>query len=727
MENLSVPQSSTDIRRGFETIATFAIAVGLLYFAAGILIPIVLAILLAFALAPVVNFFSRRCRIPDPLAVIMAVFAATIVFAVLVYLVSTQLIQLAYAMPGYQQTIAAKLVQVQQKLVGMNVVGDLAKAIQTITHQISAALGIAPSSLPQPVTIANDFSAPVDIIRGIVGSLLGPLATLFIVAIFLIFILMARADIQERFIRLASGNGYSRTTIALRDAGGRLSRYLLTQLGVNVCYGAIFGAGLMLIGIPGALLWGMLIAIFRYIPFVGALIVAIVPFLLAFSIDKGWSMLIETVIFFAVLDQTTANIVEPRLYGARTGLSGIAILLSAMFWGALWGPLGLILSTPMTVCLVVLGRYMPFFKVFETVLGSEPVLTQNERLYQRLLRGDVEEAIEITDELVEADGRDALYGQAMLPVLQMAAAELSSTPEALTQRRVLARTIENVINEYGETPAVEGSPVLIVGAQSELDEVAAHVLAQGLHGRGIDTNTMPALAVRQETLGQLDLKGVRTVVLVYLDEHVRAHARYVAGRLKRRRPDLGIYVLRLVEADGTETAATLHVDRLAHSFGDMLVAIEEDLGRLPETPAEDLTHAIRSEETGKALAAIAKRLHVQAAMVNLLEDARHQQDEDAFSLTKEITSTGEPLVIHADAKKRSEENRYLLANGIAFYAGVPFILEKAVVGALAVVDYEPHEFDEAAVESLKRAATQLARRLSRQAPYLATSKRSSKA
>jgi hypothetical protein len=581
--------------------------------------------------------------------------------------------------------------------------------------------------LPQPVTIANDFSAPVDIIRGIVGSLLGPLATLFIVAIFLIFILMARADIQERFIRLASGNGYSRTTIALRDAGGRLSRYLLTQLGVNVCYGAIFGAGLMLIGIPGALLWGMLIAIFRYIPFVGALIVAIVPFLLAFSIDKGWSMLIETVIFFAVLDQTTANIVEPRLYGARTGLSGIAILLSAMFWGALWGPLGLILSTPMTVCLVVLGRYMPFFKVFETVLGSEPVLTQNERLYQRLLRGDVEEAIEITDELVEADGRDALYGQAMLPVLQMAAAELSSTPEALTQRRVLARTIENVINEYGETPAVEGSPVLIVGAQSELDEVAAHVLAQGLHGRGIDTNTMPALAVRQETLGQLDLKGVRTVVLVYLDEHVRAHARYVAGRLKRRRPDLGIYVLRLVEADGTETAATLHVDRLAHSFGDMLVAIEEDLGRLPETPAEDLTHAIRSEETGKALAAIAKRLHVQAAMVNLLEDARHQQDEDAFSLTKEITSTGEPLVIHADAKKRSEENRYLLANGIAFYAGVPFILEKAVVGALAVVDYEPHEFDEAAVESLKRAATQLARRLSRQAPYLATSKRSSKA
>src|SRR6185437_8539308 len=571
------------------------------------------------------------------------------------------------------------------------------------------------------------FSAPVDIIRGIVGSLLGPLATLFIVAIFLIFILMARADIQERFIRLASGNGYSRTTIALRDAGGRLSRYLLTQLGVNVCHGAIFGAGLMLIGIPGALLWGMLIAIFRYIPFVGALIVAIVPFLLAFSIDKGWSMLIETVIFFAVLDQTTANIVEPRLYGARTGLSGIAILLSAMFWGALWGPLGLILSTPMTVCLVVLGRYMPFFKVFETVLGSEPVLTQNERLYQRLLRGDVEEAIEITDELVEADGRDALYGQAMLPVLQMAAAELSSTPEALTQRRVLARTIENVINEYGETPAVEGSPVLIVGAQSELDEVAAHVLAQGLHGRGIDTNTMPALAVRQETLGQLDLKGVRTVVLVYLDEHVRAHARYVAGRLKRRRPDLGIYVLRLVEAGGTETAATLHVDRLAHSFGDMLVAIEEDLGRLPETPAEDLTHAIRSEETGKALAAIAKRLHVQAAMVNLLEDARHQQDEDAFSLTKEITSSGEPLVIHADAKKRSEENRYLLANGIAFYAGVPFILEKAVVGALAVVDYEPHEFDEAAVESLKRAATQLARRLSRQAPYLATSKRSSKA
>ena len=162
--------------------------------------------------------------------------------------------------------------------------------------------------------------------------------------------------------------------IAIADASQRVGRYLLIQLGVNIVYGIIFGIGLWLIGVPSAVLWGLLIILFRYIPFVGALIIAVVPFLLAFAVDPGWNMLLLSVGLFLVLDLTTANVIEPRLYGSSTGVSAIAILLSAMFWATLWGPVGLILATPMTVCLVVIGRHLPQFQFLETLLGSEPVL-----------------------------------------------------------------------------------------------------------------------------------------------------------------------------------------------------------------------------------------------------------------------------------------------------------------------------------------------------------------
>ncbi|HQZ14128.1 MAG TPA: AI-2E family transporter, partial [Devosia sp.] len=361
-------------RTAFEGLATFAIVAALLYFGAGILVPLVLAILLAFALTPLVTWFSRRLHLPDPVAVILSVLLAIGALGGFAYLAGTQVIKLAEEMPAYQQTISTKLEGLQSQF-GGGLFEQINNTVSSLGERLSGAAkdgAVRDPNAPIPVTISNDVG-PLGLLSSLLGSIIGPVATVAIVTVVLIFLLLGRADLQDRFIRLVSAGRYSKTNIAIADASKRVGRYLLIQLAVNTAYGVLFGLGLWLIGVPSAVLWGLLIILFRYIPFVGALIIAVVPFMLAFAVDPGWNMLLMTVGLYLVIDLTTANVIEPRLYGSSTGVSPLAILLSAMFWATLWGPIGLILATPMTVCLVVIGRHLPQFQFLEMLLGSEPV------------------------------------------------------------------------------------------------------------------------------------------------------------------------------------------------------------------------------------------------------------------------------------------------------------------------------------------------------------------
>ena len=719
---LSLPEQNG--RQVFETVATFAIIIAILYVGAGILVPLVLAVLLAFALTPLVDFFGRRLHLPDIVAVILSVLIAALALGAFAYLVGTQLMHLAQDFPKYQQTVTAKLQTLQGQLGKDGFIGRALGTLQSLATQFKGGAGatVTPGEQqPIPVTIANDVGSPLGIVGGLLGSVLGPLATAAIVTVFLIFLLLGRGDLKDRFLRLASRGGYSATTMAISDASTRVGRYLLLQFAVNLVYGTLFGIGLTLIGVPGAVLWGTMIVLFRYIPFVGALIIAVIPFLLAFAVDPGWSMLAMTVGLYLVLDLTTANAIEPRLYGASTGVSPIALLLAAMFWATLWGPIGLILSTPMTVCLVVLGRYMPQFQVFETLLGSEPVLEPAERFYQRLLKGDTEEAIEIADDIVEADGKDALYDDMMLPALRLATSELSDSPEGLAQRRQLATSIEGVIDEYGEIQQVEGSPVLLVGGRTEIDECAARIVSQRLAGRGIASRVLPPMAVRQESIGRIDLDGVSVVCLFNLGADVRTQTRYVARRLRRLQPGVTIIACNLGETLTGETAETtemLRVDQVAADFEKAIAEIESSLDT--DTPAEgDETAPVPFEGAGRgddalghALEQIADTLGVPLATINLLDDERHQDDADAFRLTQKITSTGEPLVIQVQsATDGLDANPYLLSNGVELYAGVPLTLANGeTVGTLTIMDYDKHEFGEADLERLKAYAGELVER-----------------
>lgn len=722
MPTLRFSDRSPLTRRGiFETVATFALVVTMLYLGAGILVPLVLAILLAFALSPLVDLLSRRFHLPDAVAVIASVLTALLGLGLFAYVAGTQLIQIGAELPAYQTTIANKLHDIQQQLEGGGFLDGLTGTIGSLTEQLSApaeggGLQGRPGT-PVPVTIANEVGNPLGVVTTLLGTLAGPLATTAIVVIFLIFLLLGRGELQERFIRLVSRGGYSTTNLAMSDASQRVGRYLLLQLCINVVYGLIFGIGLLVIGVPGAILWGLMIMLFRYIPFVGGLLVACIPILLAFAVDSGWSMLLATVGLFVVIDLTTANVVEPRVYGSSTGVSPIAILLSAMFWATLWGPVGLILATPMTVCLVVIGRYIPQFQVLETLLGSEPVLEPPERLYQRMLKGNVEEAIEIAEEIVEEVGLDAFHDNVFLPALRLASDELSDSSEALAQRRVLTGSIEAVIKELGEAEPLEGSAVVLIGGRTEIDESAAKVVAQRLAVRGVPSRILPPMAVRQESIGRIDLEGAEVVCLFYFGTEIKAQTRYVSRRLKLIRPGLKVLVCQLGTEAPASSAEALRVDNITN---DLPGVLEEIDGYLDVATAaaklaghQPFRGAGRGDDAlGRALETVAEKMGVPLATINLLDDERHRGEEGAYKLTEMIAERGAALVIHpGTADENLAENPYLQSNGVDFYAGVPLTLKNGLtVGSLVIIDYEEHEFGDEELAKLQTLATELVER-----------------
>ncbi|UYO00805.1 MAG: AI-2E family transporter [Devosia sp.] len=681
----------------FESIATFAIIAALLYLGAGIFVPLVLAVLLAFALNPLVSWMNRRVGLPDPVAVIVAVLLAVAVLSSFAILAGTQIANLVQELPLYRQVIQDKMTGLQEQFGGLVWIDQIYAMLANVGENIGAEPGPGQMA-PVPVTISNELG-PLSLITSIMGSVVGPVATIAIVTVFLIFLLLGRADLQDRFIRLVSAGRYSLTNLAISDASRRVGRYLIIQLMVNVTYGTLFGFGLWLIGVPSAPLWGLLIVLFRYIPFVGALIIATVPFALAFAVDPTWNMLLLSVGLFLVIDLTTANVIEPRLYGSSTGVSPIAILLSAMFWATLWGPVGLILSTPMTVCLVVIGRHLPQFQFLETLLGSEPVLSPPERLYQRMLKGDAEDSIEISEAYLETHDKGALIRDIMLPALRMGAAELADRPESVPQRRQLITAFDTVVDAVLEPAWPETAPILVIGGRTEIDEAAARLIGSELLDESVANLVLPPGAIRQEAIGRLDLENVHDILLVFLGADLRAQCRYVARRVRRMAPDVRITVAVLNELAAGETAETLHVDSVVRDLDAALEALAS--AAMPTAPVK--AKAVRrpfaglgrgDDALGRELDTIAESFGVPAAMINLLDDERHLEDTDSVRLTRLVAERNEPLVVHSNTPDETVgDNDYLVTNGIDFYAGVPIVLPDGNrVGALVLVDYEPHDF-----------------------------------
>jgi predicted PurR-regulated permease PerM len=412
---------------GLVSLITGVVVVCGLYFGREVLIPITLSVLLSFLLAPLVQMLRRLHMGQLPSIFIAVLFALAALLAVGA-LIGAQLVQLAGALPQYQEAIEQKIETVQEKTVGRadSLMSSAASALQRMApvrpappRPTGRAARNAPQ-VPQQVEVHEPAPTPVQLAQRALTPAIAPIETTFIVLVVTIFILLQREDLRDRLISLFGSRDLHRTTTAINDAAGRLSRYFVAQLGVNLSAGGIIAIGLAIIGVPGALLFGVIAALLRFVPYIGIWIAAILAVFLAAAIQPQWTMAVLTLILFIVVDVVAGQIAEPLLYGHRSGLSPLAVVVAAIFWSWLWGPIGLVLSTPLTLCVVTLGRYADRLNFLTVLLGDQPALTPAQNFYQRLLADDTHEAIVQGERLLREMSLIDYYDKVVLEGLRLA-------------------------------------------------------------------------------------------------------------------------------------------------------------------------------------------------------------------------------------------------------------------------------------------------------------------
>jgi predicted PurR-regulated permease PerM len=573
------PRSSAPVPPSTLTTVLIAVVViAALYFGREVFVPIVLAILLSFVLAPLVSLL-QHLYFPRIVAVIVVVLLAfTAIFGLGALMVS-QVNGLAGDLPSYQSTLAAKIQSLRGMTAGRGTLERASEVLQDLNKEINkpdntrsslALNGRAPDQ-PIPVEVRQPDPGALQTLASLIAPLLPPLTNSGVVAIFVIFILIQRQDLRSRLVRLAGAQDLQRTTAALDDAGQRLSRLFLTQLALNASFGLVIGTGLWAIGVPSAPLWGMLAMIMRFVPYIGALISAIFPLLLAAAAGPGWTMVLLTAALFLVSELIVGQAIEPLVYGHSTGLSPVAVVTAATFWTWLWGPVGLILATPLTLCLVVLGRHVDRLEFLEIMLGDEPPLTPAELIYQRMLARDPIELAEQAraflrerpliayhDEilleglrLAQADQKRGVLDEERLQRIRDAVAEIVDdlsghedkvasevkTPVEAGEPSPLARldAVEEVPQaSLAAERLLKGQVVLCIPGHGMLDEAAAILVAHLVGRRGIEARSVPADALSLSRIAGLDTKDVGLICLCYMGGATVAQIGYSIRRVRRK-------------------------------------------------------------------------------------------------------------------------------------------------------------------------------------------------
>ena len=572
------------------TLAVGVVVVAALHLGQDVFIPIVLAVLLSFVLAPLVNLL-RRLRLGRVPAVVVAVLLALGVLSALGAVIGGQVAQIATELPQYQYTITRKVEQLRAATIGrassvLQDVGEqVKKAAEGPPPSENPAAAAAPVEKTVPVEVRQPDLSPFELTKRVLAPVVAPVATTGIVLIVAIFILMQREDLRNRMIRLFGSTDLHRTTVAMDDAARRLSRYFLTQLGLNAVFGVFIGAGLWLIGVPGPILWGIVACLMRFVPYIGSFVAAAAPVALAAAVDPGWSMVLWTVALFAISEPLMGHVVEPTVYGHSTGLSPFAVIVAAIFWTWLWGPIGLLLSTPFTVCLVVLGRHVDRLEFLDVLLGDRPALTPVQSFYQRMLSGDPDEAQEHAEQLLKDRSLSSYYDEVALQGLQLAAKDarrgVLTDVQLETIRHAVQELVDNLSTHEDVDPASNGSDddaitppaserelpkkpaltataspqdgtagtaqalqkVLCVAGRGPLDDGAAAMLAQLLEKHGFEASVLPHEAVSRHNLGALDLTDVAMICISYLEiKGNPAHLRNLLRRLRARARDVPIVV-----------------------------------------------------------------------------------------------------------------------------------------------------------------------------------------
>lgn len=432
-------------------LATGVVIIAGLILAREVLIPLTLAVFLCFFLSPIVDLL-QRIKIPKPIGVVAAVIFAFAVIASMGIVIGSQVSNLVGDLPQYQSTVEKKFSSVH------DAVNNLSKTITSRLHGPSEAPPRSsgkPSSLvpprsgqqPVPVTIESSPLGSLETAQQFITPVLSPLSTLAIVIIVSIFFLLQQDDLRDRAIRLTGSNDLHRTTEAIRDATRRLTRYFLTQAAINATFGVVVGVGLLLIGIPSPILWGLVAGLLRFVPYIGSIISAVFPILLALAVDPDWSKAAWTAGLFVVAEGITGQVLEPLLYGKSSGLSPAAVVVVAIFWSWVWGPIGLILSTPLTLCLVVLGRHVTHLEFFDVMFGDRPAFTPIETFHQRMLAGDLAEVVEQAEELLKTRTLASYYDGVALEAMRLLGADVYRGALKGSQLVNIQRSLDELVED----------------------------------------------------------------------------------------------------------------------------------------------------------------------------------------------------------------------------------------------------------------------------------------
>jgi predicted PurR-regulated permease PerM len=562
-------------KRGSETwpllpLVTIATAIATLYLGQELLIPFFLAVLISFLLARPVSWLEKL-KLGRTLSVLVVMAVAFSGAGAMLWVGAVQLSSIVSELPHYQENIARKLEAIR------NPAGSsLAKALASI-HLLTTELSPSSSAAEKQKTVAQQAPRrkrnsrepqpttpmPVEVVPHETSTFdsLGLFSTSLIhffggvsaVVVLTLFMLINRGDLRNRLVRLLGQGHLVAVTTALDDAAERVSRYLLTQSLVNGTFGTLLGFGLYCIGVPYAPFWGVFGAVLRFIPYVGTLIAGACPLLLALAVFEGWTKPLYTLGTFATIEGVTSSLVEPWLYATRTGISSLAILVSAAFWTLLWGPIGLVLSTPLTVCLAVLGRHVPPMEFLYVLLGDEPVLSPEARYYQRLLAMDEDEATEIVDEYLKEKSVGELYESVLIPALSLAEHDRHRDRLDEEKENFIYQSTKDLIQDLGERS--ENSPLMpepvphsasplsirCLPARDRADELAGLMLAQLLRGSGYRAEAI-SLGAMEDMLDRLTKAGPDVLFISALPPFAVTHARSLCRRARQRLPGLKIAV-----------------------------------------------------------------------------------------------------------------------------------------------------------------------------------------
>ena len=746
-----------------------AFVVTILYVGRQLLIPLALAAMLTFLLAPLVGYIERWIgRIVAVLIVVAMLFG---VAGGAGWLLTRQLMDLAAKLPDYQTNIDSKLHAIRLPTGGA--FGRFSKSVSELQKQMPDSLepptnatgplpetkattatrsrNVPTAQQPMPVRIVESQSRLPQILQTAATGLLGPLGTAGLVFVLVIFMLLKREDLRGRMIRLIGQGRISATTRAMDDAGSRVARYLIMQLLVNVSFGSCIAIGLYFIGVPNAALWGAFAAIMRFVPYVGVWIAAAVPVLISFAVSTSWLSPLLTLGLFVVLELINFNALEPWLYGSRTGVSSIALIIAAVFWTWLWGPIGLVLAIPLTVCVAVMGRHVPKLQFLSVLLSEERALAPHEECYHRLLAFGLDEANDLAEAYVKTNSLTSLYDSVLIPTVTLAEMDALRDELGPEQRSAIHRHIHDLIEDLGSAPpsksqleadkeVAEHTPfplssptcrVLCVPARAYRDELAGAMLVQLLQQQGFDAENASAALSSGELLEMAAKSDPEVICISVVAPSTLIHARYLSAKLRAQLPHVKIVVgiwgatenmagagerLRSSGADEVVVSlaeAVVQLAKFSVSFADEMIpgAIpDNEENRLEELARLRLANGTSEEVFDRITKKLARIFDVPIALITFIdrdhqwfksqvglpeEIAEAQQTSRELSVCGHVIANDELLVVEDLARDRRFANNPLLKErGLRFYAGVPLRSNNLPIGSLCILDIKPRRMTE---------------------------------